>query len=163
MSLYITDNNGELHKLAGAGGGAGSEVIADSELNAESENPVQNKVVTQSIEGLKGTVLWENPNPTANFSSQTITLSSDDYDYLELYYRYDTTHRIVSTMKTVKGYECRMFMMAGTSSGLEAYYRDLTRRTSTTFFISNCFKAVATTESETTANIIPIKIVGYKG
>lgn len=49
MSLYITDENGELHKIAGAGGGAGSEVIADSELNTESTNPVQNKVLYNPV------------------------------------------------------------------------------------------------------------------
>lgn len=47
MSLYITDENGELHKLAGAGGG--SSIVVDSELNAESENPVQNKVLYNPV------------------------------------------------------------------------------------------------------------------
>lgn len=49
MSLYITDDNGKLHKLAGAGGGAGSTINVDSELNAQSENPVQNKVITEEL------------------------------------------------------------------------------------------------------------------
>lgn len=45
MSLYITDESGKLHKIAGAGGG--SSITADSELSLTSENPVQNKVVTE--------------------------------------------------------------------------------------------------------------------
>lgn len=137
--------------------------VEEGSVATEWQYPYGPIVHENAVSGLRGFVLWENPNPTSSFSSQTLTLSSADYDYLELYYRFDTTHNIVSTMKTVKGYECRMFMMAGTSSGVEVYYRDLIRYTDTSFRISTCFKAVATTESESNANIIPIKIVGYKG
>ena len=29
-----------------------------------------------------GTILWTNPNPTSDFSAQSIALSSSDYDML---------------------------------------------------------------------------------
>lgn len=141
-----------------------SNVIVSEYADVADYQPYNGAIVHEKeVTGLRGTVLWENPDPTVDFSSQTLTLSSADYDYLELYYKFGTTYNIVSTMKTVKGYECRMFMMAGTSNGVEAYYRDLIRYNDTSFRISTCFKAVATTESETNAYIIPIKIVGYKG
>lgn len=31
------------------------------------------------------TKLWENPAPTASFSAQTVTLASDDYDFVDVY------------------------------------------------------------------------------
>ena len=47
MSLYITDENGVLHKIAGTGGG--SKIEIDSVLDENSENPVQNKVITPEL------------------------------------------------------------------------------------------------------------------
>lgn len=40
----------------------------------------------KEVAGLKGTVLWENPKPTETFAAQTITLSSNDYDFLGIYF-----------------------------------------------------------------------------
>lgn len=141
-----------------------SNLMVSEYSDVEDYQPYNGAIVHEKeVAGLRGTVLWENPNPAEIFSSQTLTLNSDDYDYLELYYRFDTTQNIVLTMKTLKGYGCRVFTVAGTSSGSEVYYRDFIRYTATSFFMSTCFKAVATTESESNANIIPVKIVGYKG
>ena len=38
------------------------------------------------VNGLNGKVLWRNPRPTSDFSSQTIALNSSDYDLLEIFY-----------------------------------------------------------------------------
>ena len=54
----------------------------DDELSNTSENAVQNKVVTKALSKIKRTLLWSNPNPSSDFNAQTITLSSDDYDFL---------------------------------------------------------------------------------
>lgn len=37
----------------------------------------------------KGTTLWENPNPTAAFAAQTITLNkaAGDFKYIEIRFR----------------------------------------------------------------------------
>lgn len=50
MAIYISDSNGILKKVAGAGGGSsGESIIVDSVLNSESSNPVQNKVITNAL------------------------------------------------------------------------------------------------------------------
>lgn len=50
MAIYISDSNGILKKVAGAGGGSsGESIIVDSVLNSESVNPVQNKVITNAL------------------------------------------------------------------------------------------------------------------
>lgn len=86
MSLYITDENGVLHKIAGAGGGSGANVVVDSELSETSENPVQNKVITAK---LKPVLLWENANPLSSFSESYIQLNDTllNYDFFEIGYK----------------------------------------------------------------------------
>lgn len=44
MSIYLTDEHGKLHKVAGAGYGE-----IDNKLNKESTNPVQNKVIYNPV------------------------------------------------------------------------------------------------------------------
>lgn len=47
MSLYATDSNGKLHKIAG--NGIGDTIVVDAQLDTESTNPVQNKVITNAL------------------------------------------------------------------------------------------------------------------
>lgn len=47
MSLYATDSNGKLHKIAG--NGIGDTIVVDAQLDPESTNPVQNKVITNAL------------------------------------------------------------------------------------------------------------------
>jgi hypothetical protein len=50
MAIYISDSNGILKKVAGAGGGSsGESIIVDSVLNSESANPVQNKALYNPV------------------------------------------------------------------------------------------------------------------
>ena len=51
MAIYISDSNGILKKVAGAGGGSsGESIIVDSVLNSESTNPVQNRIITGALD-----------------------------------------------------------------------------------------------------------------
>ena len=50
MSLYATDSNGKLHKIAG--NGIGDTIVVDAQLDPESTNPVQNKVITNALNKL---------------------------------------------------------------------------------------------------------------
>lgn len=50
MAIYISDSNGILKKVAGAGGGSsGESIIVDSVLNSASANPVQNKALYKPV------------------------------------------------------------------------------------------------------------------
>ena len=42
---------------------------------------------------IRGKILWTNPNPTAGFPAQTITLNSDDYDTYKVYYNKQTLYK----------------------------------------------------------------------
>lgn len=50
-------------------------------------------------------ILWINPDPTSSFASQTITLSSGDYDFYEVYCTYNegTAIQYANGFKTIKG------------------------------------------------------------
>jgi hypothetical protein len=47
MSLYATDSNGKLHKIAG--NGIGDISVVDAQLDIKSTNPVQNKVLYEPV------------------------------------------------------------------------------------------------------------------
>ncbi len=71
---------------------------------AKAENQIESYVDgTRNNE--KGVVLWENPNDsTTAFEAQTITLSTDQYDYIEVLYRYCYNEPDFCVMKMYKGY-----------------------------------------------------------
>ena len=54
QNMDIIDEKMKEIENASGGGGGGSSVTVDSELSTTSKNPVQNKVVTQALNG-KGT------------------------------------------------------------------------------------------------------------
>lgn len=46
--------------------------------------------INGELNNLKETVLWTNPNPTASFGSQNVSVNLNDYKYVEIYYtRYE--------------------------------------------------------------------------
>ena len=103
--------------------------------------------------------LWTNPNPSEAFAAQTITLNSDDYDFLlvETKYAYNSSYR-VGTLILTKG-----------SSGLIGFgdvfggisknvYRTLTRSSNTSYSFTD-----AHVESTVNNNyLIPLAIYGIK-
>ena len=107
---------------------------------------------TNYINGLNGKILWTNPNPTSSFASQTITLSSDDYDMLEIIYMTFNTNNQVSSVKILKGYNTRV--ITSLSNGT-VYTRDYTYNSDTSYTIGN-------TTSGNDSNLYPIYIIGYK-
>ena len=56
-------------------------IYDNTESNLEAENMQE---AVDELNSKLPKVLWENPNPSAEFAGQEITLNSDDYDYLEI-------------------------------------------------------------------------------
>lgn len=115
----------------------------------------------------KATTLWENSAPNLSFSSQTIELSSDDYDYLEcFYYNYAISgFQQVQSVKVPKGYSFNLATTIYAESNMHYGSRPVTRNSDTSFtFGTN--KGVATFNSSGVLTddswAVPIKIVGYK-
>ena len=116
---------------------------------------------------IKETVLWTNPNPNLSFPSQTITLSSDDYDYLEcFYYNYSVSgYRQIQSVKVPKGYSFNLATTIYAADNMHYGSRPVTRNSDTSFtFGSNTGVASWKPSTVITDNswAIPIKIVGYK-
>ena len=116
---------------------------------------------------IKETVLWTNPNPNLSFPSQTITLSSDDYDYLEcFYYNYSVSgYRQIQSVKVPKGYNFNLATTIFAADNLHYASRHVTRNSDTSFTFGEN-KGIASYKPSTiiTDNswAVPIKIVGYK-
>lgn len=116
---------------------------------------------------IKETVLWTNSSPTSSFASQTITLSSSDYDYLEcFYYNYAVSgFRQVQSVKVPKGYSFNLATTILASGNMHYGSRPVTRNSDTSFtFGANSGVASWNASTVLTDNswAVPIKIVGYK-
>ena len=115
----------------------------------------------------KVTTLWTNSRPDLAFASQTITLSSNDYDYLEcFYYNYAVSGwRQVQSVKVPKGYDFNLATTIFASDNMHYGSRPVTRNSDTSFTFGEN-KGIASWSSNTVRTdnswAVPIKIVGYK-
>lgn len=100
------------------------------------------------INDLSGKILWTNPNPTTEISSDTqITLSSSDYDYIKIFSRLSLTNNYCFSMDVLKGYGTRLYFGSN--------YRAIDRNNNTSFTIKP--------SSDGQGNVmIPQYIIGYK-
>ena len=119
--------------------------------------------LVNTINGLKGTVLWTNPNPTTSFDEQDITLASDNYDYLIAEFEMDLTapqSKIEYGLKN-NGLEC----IYNSDTSLRWWARRFNFINLTTFHVKNCVLiSYADPTQATVANdkCIPIRVIGIK-
>lgn len=77
------------------------------------------KTVTKLIENTEiRTLLWTNPSPTSAFISQTIPLSLDDYDEVEIIYKWTTSSQDTKSVRSEIGGSARAesLLVSGTSN-----------------------------------------------
>ena len=114
------------------------------------------------VNGLNGIILWTNPNPTSDFSSQTITLSSDDYDVLEFFYEYDTSGVRVVSERTIKGNGVQ-FDVYSTVVPTRAWRRRAEFVSNTSYSIGNCTRMEYNqTSYNENGFCVPLYVIGYK-
>lgn len=112
---------------------------------------------------MSGIVLWENPNPTANFVAQTITLPSDDYDIIEVYYKMQPTANFMLSTRALKGYSIYLNFAGGeTGSGPINAARALRCDSPTTYYAAAAQRSFGDANTINNGYVIPIKIIGYK-
>ena len=138
-------------------------------VTADNLNEMQNKINNNITESTTPTVLWTNPNPNNNFSSKQITLSSEDYDFLEIYY-YEWSGdsyswKDLKCVKTIKGYNT--VLEAIISSNAKGYIgtRRVRYTNATTLQVDTCYSLILDSAFQTTsvdAFCVPVKILGYK-
>lgn len=100
------------------------------------------------------TKLWENPNYTVNFSSQNITLNSDDYDFLLWIFNISINSRNNLSVIVKKGFHTFL----GICSGNNIFGRTVNRVDDVTFTVGDGYNV------NTVNNVvcIPIAIYGIK-
>ena len=109
-------------------------------------------------------VLWTNPNPTSSFLSQTITLSSDDYDMLEVFYKIGNNETNIITQKIIKGYGTLLQCNIVANNNIYHRFRTFDRTNDTKYSVGSGYQQITNsgTSSQADSSIIPIYIIGYK-
>jgi hypothetical protein len=123
-------------------------------------------LLDERLNNLKLTKLWQNPKSTEEFSSQTISLNSDDYDY---YIILSKNYKSIATMISefsLKGLGVYINMASdyGVSGTYYAstYIREVKCISDTSLSIGDCYVRYGNNTSRSTANsnIIPYIIFG---
>ena len=111
------------------------------------------------VNNLTGKILWANPDPTQAISQATnISLSSNDYDILEVIYIQSTSNTVLMySTKFLKGGSTRMRISSTDSSNM---YRGITYLTDTSYRIDLPYSDNTTIAVSTIS--IPLYIIGYK-
>lgn len=114
------------------------------------------------VNNLTGKLLWTNSSPTADFADQDITLSSDDYDVLEFYYRSDIGGNRGQSIRVLKGYGVE-FDMYSTSVATRTWRRRAVFTNNTKYHFENCIQ-LEQGQTTTTHNeyCVPLYVIGYK-
>lgn len=127
-----------------------------SDLNTTNKNNLVSAINELNSKKLKK--LWENSNTTSTFSPQTITLLSDNYDYLIWFYYDDTGNNYSMSRQHLKG-SGTVFnhAFAGSVTNIS---RTIVRVSDTNYNINECM-SVTTSGSTTTDNrLIPAVVYG---
>lgn len=131
--------------------------LSPSNLN-EMQNIINNNI-TEKIKNV-GKIIWTNPDPSINFSAQTILLdeSLDDYDMYEILVLQTTTNsRIMSTGRIPVGHGT--IISYNTSSYL--YRPTEAIVSSNTVYFEDAKGVAGTTVTVQNEAIIPMYIIGY--
>lgn len=113
-----------------------------------------------------GTVLWDNPSPTSNFTSQTVTLSDDlsNYKHLEVV-------AIDNATATTPTYTSEFFLIGGNhrlkalTAGVPLWRAMASTTTGTRFEfgMATWYSSYNSTATATSAQyLIPQRVIGYK-
>lgn len=120
------------------------------------------KDIRDNISNITGKILWTNPNPMSEFASQTITLNSNDYDYLEFIFKsdYDDSTKAIISGRTIKGYGVRTSYTSITS--FKFWSRQINYNSETNYDIGDCIVITSNSGSVSNTNLIPLYVIGYK-
>lgn len=133
--------------------GAINEIDGDigdlTNLDTESKSNLVS-AINEVNDEYNGTVLWENTYPSAGAGNMSITLSSDDYDILEIWYAGFYTDSDTQIAYAVKNKQTRIpcFTTSGAVTVRTIAFTDSTHLTTPSFTNPD--------------NNIPYKIIGHK-
>lgn len=140
--------------------------LAGNIANAYSESQTSAYSSEYANKAFGGKILWTNPNPTANFDAQTITLNSDDYDMYEILCSpgsgTTSIKTYVSSGRIPKGknYVCQYVNLSGnTLKSRTATYVSDTQLSFTTGYDSGVTNPNIT---QGIGHLVPQYVIGYK-
>lgn len=121
------------------------------------------------VSDLDGTILWENSSKSSSFASQTITLSSSDYDLYEIIFRIssdsssgDDYSRCASSGLLLKGYGTRASVTYAGSHGVNVDSRVVSVSTNTTLSFASGYSASGSTAwVQNDYLMVPLYVIGY--
>lgn len=122
------------------------------ELNTSTSiSTIQSNISTNAtnIGNITGTILWTNPNPNQSMDATNISLSSSDYDVLEVFYKHFYSDDYILSQRTIKG--AGTILLTNVAGSLAR--RQITQLDATTLSI---------TAGDNTAAMVPVYVVGYK-
>lgn len=110
----------------------------------------------------KKKLLWTNDSPNSSFATKNVTLSSDDYDILEIYFKKNTTASKVYCQRIMKGNNTELMAFNDSVTYLEFNTRSFSRIDDTHYTINKPFWRSQTIGEQTTDVVIPLYIYGIK-
>ena len=174
-SLYYYDGN----SLIDYGRKVIPSLESSSTTNPPSVDAVNNAIddIDTAIAAINDTladrdpvILWRNPNRNAAFAAQTITLSSEDYDYLEIYYwdwaESDSVgYWDLRSQKVIKYYNALLFAPIMYNGQAYMGVRKMVRVSPLQYSVEACYALITANQIGVNVNnawCIPILIYGYK-
>lgn len=136
--------------------------VNDTDMN-EIKSVVNNNAT--ELTNITGTLLWANPNPTSSFSAQSITLSSSDYDVLEVFYYDWTSSKRMRSVKATKGEWISLDMMFRYNVKAYMGVRQIEPLSDTSLNIETCYSLVdngSFAYNDYPNWCVPVYIIGYK-
>ena len=114
--------------------------------------------VEEALTNIKGTVLWENPDPTAEFGATTIDMDLSEYESFRVVYSIyaSASENRISLEQTFSRKDIKMSISCWMPSGGSGYYdyRPIT--------ISNTGITIGEVWDKVNSMLIPVWIIGYK-
>jgi len=111
-------------------------------------------------------LLWENPDPSSSFASQTVSLDLSDYDAVYVYAKYRAANtNSCPTALALIGTGSQLFYLANLSAASsQANVRNYSVTSTGVAFESTYRKTLTATSAGSVANdyIIPVAIYGVK-
>lgn len=148
-----------------------SSVPSTNKVQATDMNEIKSVVNNNAdvMNGLKGTILWTNPSPNNNFAATQITLSSGDYDFLEIYY-YEWSGdsyswKDLKCAKVIKGYTTVLEAIISYNGKGFIGARRVRYTNATNLQIDTCYSLIidsAFLTTPTDAFCVPLYVIGYK-
>ena len=127
-------------------------------------NTTDKTSIVNAINSMQGAILWVNPNPSSNFSAKNITLSSGNYDILEIFYSNAPGTNYIYSSRIYKGKST--FLTVNHISGSNTVFhrwRAFDYSNDTTYSISTGTQQGTNSASSdnSISYIIPLYVIGY--